>query len=312
MDDRLRELLGEVRAQLNRVVRGKRDVIELTLVGILGAGHVLIEDVPGTGKTTLAKALAAVFDVAFSRVQFTPDLLPADIIGTEVLNPTDGSFSFHHGPVFTSVLLADEINRASPRTQSALLEAMNEGQVTVEGTSHPLPSPFFVVATQNPIDFQGTYPLPEAQLDRFLLRVSMGYPAEDEELGVLLDRKLIDPLTAVRAVASGDDIRELQREAREIDVAEPVARYILRIAAATREHRDLELGVSTRGALAIFRAAQAHALLEDRTFVTPDDIQRMAVPALAHRVLLTQRSRYGGVGTDTIILGILENVPVPT
>jgi MoxR-like ATPase len=245
-------------------------------------------------------------------VQFTPDLLPADILGTEVLNPTDGSFSFHQGPVFTSVLLADEINRASPRTQSALLEAMNEHQVSVEGKTHPLPKPFFVVATQNPVDFQGTYPLPEAQLDRFLLRIAMGYPDEDEELGVLQDRKLTDPLDAVEAVANADAIQALQEAVRHVEVTDQVARYVLRIAAASRNHRDLELGASTRGALAMYRAAQARALLAGRDYVTPDDIQTLAVPALAHRVLLTQRSRYGGVGTDTIISNIVEEVPVPT
>lgn len=308
----LRNVVAEIRTQLNQVVRGKSEVVELLLVGVIGAGHVLIEDVPGVGKTTLAKALAAAFDVKFARVQFTPDLLPADIVGTEVLNPSEGTFSFHQGPVFTSVLLADEINRASPRTQSALLEAMNEQQVTVEGTTHALPSPFFVVATQNPIDFQGTYPLPEAQLDRFLLCIGMGYPSENEELAVLMDRKLTDPLLDVRVVANAGHIRELQEAARHIEVAESVARYVLRIAAASRDHRELELGVSTRGALAMFRAAQARALLADRDYVTPDDVQVLAVPALAHRVLLTQKARYGGVGAGTIISNILEDVPVPT
>lgn len=312
MNDELRKVLSDIRTTLNRVVRGKPEVVELLLVGVIGNGHVLIEDVPGVGKTTLAKALAAAFEVQFARVQFTPDLLPADILGTEVLNPQDGSFSFHRGPVFTSVLLADEINRASPRTQSALLEAMNEGQVTVEGTTHELPSPFFVVATQNPVDFQGTYPLPEAQLDRFLLRITMGYPVEDEELAVLVDRKLVDPLDDVSSVATGVNIRELQEASRHIEVAEGVARYMLRIAHASREHKELELGVSTRGVLALFRATQARALLQDRAYVSPDDVQSLAVATLAHRVMLTQRSRYGGVGTDTIISNILEDVPVPT
>ncbi len=308
----IRDVLSDIRAQLNGVVRGKPEAVELLLTGVIGGGHVLIEDVPGVGKTTLAKALAAAFDMPFARVQFTPDLLPADILGTQVLNPTEGTFSFHRGPVFTSVLLADEINRASPRTQSALLEAMNEQQVTVEGTTHALPTPFFVVATQNPVDFQGTYPLPEAQLDRFQLCIAIGYPAEEDELTVLLDRKLSDPLDDVSVVASAEQIRELQDAARRLEVSEPVARYLLRITAASREHRDLELGVSTRGALAMYRAAQARALLADRDYVTPDDIQALAVPTMAHRVLLTQQSRYGGVGKDTIISNILANVPVPT
>jgi len=312
MDASLRELLNRIRSTLAEVVRGKEDVIDLLLVGVLGGGHVLIEDVPGVGKTTLAKALARVFDVDFARVQFTPDLLPADIVGTEVLNPADGSFSFHNGPVFTHVLLADEINRASPRTQSALLEAMSEHQVTVEGKTHILPDPFFVIATQNPVDFQGTYPLPEAQLDRFLLKLTMGYPPIEDELRILSERKLSDPLDSLKAVASGEDIRRMQLAVRKIEVKESVARYILAIATATREHRDLELGVSPRGALALYRAAQANALLAARDFVTPADIQTLAIPTLCHRVLPTQQARYGGQDITAIIRDTLDHLPVPS
>jgi MoxR-like ATPase len=308
----LRQPLVEIRRRLGEVVRGKADVIDLLLTGVLAGGHVLIEDVPGVGKTTLAKALSKVFDMRFSRVQFTPDLLPADVLGTEVLNPKLGTFTFHEGPVFTNVLLADEINRASPRTQSALLEAMNEQQVTIEGKSHPLPQPFFVVATQNPIDFQGTYPLPEAQLDRFLLRLTMGYPSQDEELRVLLDRKLDDPLDGLEPVATGEQVSALQEAVRNVEVSESVARYILAIATATRQHRDLELGVSTRGALAMYRAAQAHALLGDRSYVSPDDVQTLAVATLAHRVLVTQQARYGGTSTEHIVSSIISDIPVPT
>jgi MoxR-like ATPase len=311
VDASLRAVLDDIRRQLNSVVRGMEGAIELLLTGVLAGGHILIEDVPGVGKTTLAKALARVFDVQFARVQFTPDLLPADILGTEILNPADGSFSFHGGPVFTNVLLADEINRASPRTQSALLEAMNEGQVTVEGTSHKLPPPFFVVATQNPVDFQGTYPLPEAQLDRFLLRIHMGYPDEDAELQILGDRKLSDPLLDIVPSATANDILALQEAVRRIEVAEPVARYVLRLAAATRAHKDLELGISTRGALSMYRAMQARALLADRRYVLPDDAQALAVAALSHRVLLAQRARYGGQSADATIEDILGEVPVP-
>jgi MoxR-like ATPase len=311
VDAPLRAVLDDIRRQLNSVVRGKESVIELVLCGVLAAGHLLIEDVPGVGKTTLAKALARVFDVEFARVQFTPDLLPADILGTEILNPSDGTFSFHGGPVFTNVLLADEINRASPRTQSALLEAMNEQQVTVEGTSHKLPLPFFVVATQNPVDFQGTYPLPEAQLDRFLLRINVGYPDEEAELLILGDRKLDDPMHTIVPAAKAKDILALQEAVRRIEVAEPVARYVLKLCAATREHKDLELGVSTRGALSMYRAMQARALLADRRYVLPDDVQALAVPALSHRVLLSQRSRYGGQSADSIIEDILGEVSVP-
>ncbi len=312
MDDRLRSRLEAIRTALGAVVRGKREVIELLLMGVLGGGHVLIEDVPGVGKTTLAKALARVFAIDFTRVQFTPDLLPADILGTQVLNPKEGSFSFHSGPIFTNVLLADEINRASPRTQSALLEAMNEGQVTIEGATHRLPAPFFVVATQNPIEFQGTYPLPEAQLDRFLLRIQMGYPALDDELAILDDRKVGDPLDALEPAASGDDVRGLQAAVRAVEVKKPVARYLLEIAHATRRHRDLSLGISTRGALALYRAAQARALLADRDYVTPDDVQELAPPALAHRVTPTQEARYGGRSNAAIVADAVAKVDVPT
>lgn len=312
MDASLRELLNRIRSTLAQVIRGKEDVIDLLLVGVLSGGHVLIEDVPGVGKTTLAKALARVVDVDFARVQFTPDLLPADILGTEVLNPADGSFSFHRGPVFTHVLLADEINRASPRTQSALLEAMSEHQVTVEGKTRPLPDPFFVVATQNPVDFQGTYPLPEAQLDRFLLKLTMGYPPVEDELRILSERQLTDPLDSLEPVANGDDIRRMQLAVRQIEIKESVARYMLAIATATREHRDLELGVSPRGALALYRASQANALIAGRDFVTPADIQTLATPTLCHRILPTQQARYGGQDIATIIHDTLNRLPVPS
>jgi MoxR-like ATPase len=310
--DEANATLGRICDALASVIRGKSDSIELLLVGVLAAGHVLIEDVPGVGKTTLAKALARVFDVQFARVQFTPDLLPADILGTDVLNPSDGSFSFHPGPIFTSVLLADEINRASPRTQSALLEAMNEQQVTVEGTSHPLPAPFFVLATQNPVDYQGTYPLPEAQLDRFLLRLTLGYPDEDAELRMLLDRKTGDPLEALEALTDSEQIRGLQGQVREVQVKEAVARYVLHLVKATREHRELELGISPRGALSLYRAAQALAFVRGRSYVSPDDVQHLAVPVLAHRVMPSHRTRHGGDGASAIIAQIVEDVRVPT
>jgi MoxR-like ATPase len=306
-----RGLLRDIRAALERVIRGKPEVIELLLVGLLGAGHVLVEDVPGVGKTTLAKALARVLRVEFARVQFTPDLLPADILGSVVLHPSDGSFSFQRGPIFTNVLLADEINRASPRTQSALLEAMNEGQVTVEGTTHPLGQPFFVVATQNPVEFQGTYPLPEAQLDRFLLRLTVGYPPADDELGMLRDRRLADPLDALEPIATAAQIAELQRFVRRVEVRPSVDRYLLALVHATRAHPDLQLGISPRGALALYRAAQARALLDARGYVSPDDIQALAVATLAHRVLPTQRARYGGAATSAIIEEIVRSVRVP-
>ena len=305
-------LLDRIRRELGQVIHGKADVIDLLLVGVLGGGHVLVEDVPGVGKTTLAKALARTFRITFTRVQFTPDLLPADILGSQVLNPREGTFSFHKGPVFTNVLLADEINRASPRTQSALLEAMNEAQATVDGVTHPLPDPFFVLATQNPVDYQGTYPLPEAQLDRFLLRIGVGYPPPDGELHMLFARQRKDPLEAVEAVADVEQLRAMQAKVRDVEVKESVARYLLKVVSATRDHRDLELGVSPRGALAFFRAAQARALLSKRTYVTPDDVQALAAPVLAHRVLLTTQARYGGTTADSILASIVKQLDVPT
>ena len=294
------------------MVQGKDDVIDLLLVGLLGAGHVLVEDVPGVGKTTLAKALARALDVTFTRVQFTPDLLPTDILGAQVLDPREGSFAFHKGPVFTNVLLADEINRASPRTQSALLEAMNEAQATVDGTTHLLPAPFFVIATQNPSDYQGTYPLPEAQLDRFLLRIGVGYPSPDAELKMLFARQSSDPLAKVNAVCNRDTVLRIQQEVRDVEVKDSVAQYLLAIVQKTRRAVPLELGISPRGALAFFRAAQARALLSGRTYVSPDDIHALAGPVLAHRVQLTSTARYGGITAEAALADVVKDVPVPT
>jgi MoxR-like ATPase len=317
MADRLSSLalkttLDSIRAALGSVIHGKSEVIELLLVAVLGGGHVLVEDVPGVGKTTLAKALARVFHATFTRVQFTPDLLPSDILGSQVLDPKEGRFSFHRGPVFTHVLLADEINRASPRTQSALLEAMSEAQATVDGTTHPLPSPFFVIATQNPVDYQGTYPLPEAQLDRFLLRIGVGYPQPADELRMLFSRQRENPLDHVEAVAGVEELLAIQAAVRDVEVKESVAKYLLAIVAATRDHREIELGASPRGALALFRASQARALLDGRAFVSPDDVQSLAAPVLAHRLMLTTQARYGGTTGASVVRGIVAAVRVPT
>jgi MoxR-like ATPase len=308
-DDRAR--LAAIRASLGAVIQGKGEAIELLLVGVLAGGHVLVEDVPGVGKTTLAKALARVFAMTYARVQFTPDLLPADILGSQVLDPRAGSFSFHAGPVFTHVLLADEINRASPRTQSALLEAMSEAQVTIDGVTHELPRPFFVLATQNPNEYSGTYPLPEAQLDRFLVRMGIGYPSAEAELSMLYARQREDPLDAVRAVASAEDLARMQAAVREVEVKPPVARYLLSIVAATRQHKDLELGVSPRGALALFRAAQARAYVAGRAWASPDDVQVLAGPVLGHRVALTPEARYAGRAAELILGDVVSGVRVP-
>ena len=305
-------VLDALRANLGAVIRGRPEALELLLVGLLSGGHVLVEDVPGVGKTTLAKALARSLDLAFTRVQFTPDLLPADIVGSNVLDVQNGAITFHEGPVFTQVLLADEINRASPRTQSALLEAMNERQVTVDGVSRPLPSPFFVVATQNPVDFQGTYPLPEAQLDRFMLVMSIGYPQAEDELEVIFSRQLADPLESIDSIADVDALIALLDRVHHVTVDADVARYLLRIVRTTRQHVDLALGVSPRGSLALFRATQARALLSGRDFATPADVQAIAVPVLAHRVMLTPKARYGGRTDSQIVEEILGSVEVPT
>ncbi len=305
------ETVESLRDELGQVIRGRQEAVELLLTGILAGSHVLLEDVPGVGKTTLAKALAKILSVDFTRVQFTPDLLPADILGSQVLNPRDGSLSFRRGPIFTNVLLADEINRASPRTQSALLEAMNEGQVSIEGTTHRLPSPFFVLATQNPVDFQGTYPLPEAQLDRFLLRFGVGYPEAEDELEILFAHQVAAPLDSVEPVAGIEDLLGMMEAVRRVVVKREVAAYLLKLVEASRNHPRLSLGVSTRGALAYFRAAQARSFLCGRSYMSPDDLQQLAVPVLAHRVQLNSEARYGGQTASSILAEIVAEVPVP-
>ncbi|MDP9035558.1 MAG: MoxR family ATPase [Myxococcota bacterium] len=304
--------LARVRSALRTVLEGKDEVIDRVLVGVLAGGHVLLEDVPGVGKTTLAKGIARVFDVEFVRVQFTPDLLPGDILGTQILNPREGTFSFHKGPIFTNVLLADEINRASPRTQSALLEAMNESQATIDGVTHRLPQPFFVIATQNPADFSGTYPLPEAQLDRFFLRVTIGYPGHDAEVRMLFGHQRSLPVDAVPRGASKDELLGLQSSVRDVLVKDDVARYIVRIVARTREAPELELGVSPRGALSLFRAAQARAVLQGRDYATPDDVQALAASVLAHRVRLSAQARHAGKTEATFVEGLVRSLEVPT
>jgi MoxR-like ATPase len=304
-------IVSRLRSGLGQVLRGKGAVIDLALIGIFAGGHVLLEDVPGVGKTTLAKALARVFGVRFRRVQFTPDLLPGDITGSLVLHPQSGTFSFQRGPIFTNILLADEINRASPRTQAALLEAMNEGQVTVEGETHALEAPFFVVATQNPADYQGTYPLPEAQLDRFLVRISIGYPGREEELEMLFARQTKDPLDDLAPVCTQPDLVAIQEAVRAVEVKPLVARYLLDVVEATRRDPDLSLGVSPRGSLSLFRAAQAHAFLCERDYVSPEDVKAIAVATLSHRVGLRDEVRYGGGDGAAAVTRIVSTVRVP-
>jgi MoxR-like ATPase len=278
---------------------------------LFSGGSVLMEDVPGVGKTTLAKTLAKSIDAAFNRVQFTPDLLPSDIVGASIYNPQTGAFLFREGPVFCNVLLADEINRASPRTQSALLEAMGEGQATIEGRYYALPSPFLVLATQNPIDFHGTYPLPEAQLDRFLLLLNLGYPEADKELDILFSLAEKHPVDAVSPVMTREDVLGIQQAIRRVHVEKNIARYMVTLVRETRADNRLKLGVSPRGSLMLFRAAQSTAYLSGRSFVLPDDVQRIAPEVLSHRLLLTSKSKYGGANKREIVVEILGRLKAP-
>jgi MoxR-like ATPase len=303
--------LAALQSQLGRVILGKPEAIDHVLVALLAGQHLLLEDVPGVGKTTLAKALARAFSGEFRRVQFTPDLLPADILGSSVFSPRDASFTFKEGPVFAHVLLADEINRASPRTQSALLEAMSEGQVSSEGVTRPLPAPFLVLATQNPVEFHGTYPLPEAQLDRFGLRVGLGYPAAEHELEVLFSQADRHPLESVEPVLSAADVVALQATTRHVRVERSIGRYVVALAEATRRHPQVQLGCSPRGSLMLFRSAQARALLAGRDFVQPEDVKAAAVPVLAHRLGLETKARYTGVSKEDLVREVLDAVRVP-
>lgn len=297
---------------IGRAILGKPQVIRLAIVALLGEGHLLIEDAPGVGKTSLAKAIAQSLNCVFTRLQCTPDMLPSDIIGSSVFLPNKGEFEFRKGPLFTNVLLADEINRTTPRTQSALLEAMNEHQVSIDGQTYPLEQPFFVLATQNPFEFEGTYPLPENQLDRFMLRIDVGYPSREVEGEVLKQHRSGEPADTLKAVLTSEQLQSLQRATREVRVDDSLNDYLLDIVHATRAHDELVLGVSTRGALTFYRAAQSLASVEGRDYVIPDDIKTLAIPVLAHRVVCrgmireNQRTRATG-----IIQQILDDTPVP-
>jgi MoxR-like ATPase len=306
-----RALVVRIVDNLEQVIRGKRDALQLLACCMASGGHALLEDIPGTGKTTLAKTLALSVGCSFKRIQFTPDLLPTDIVGASIYNPQEGTFRFKPGPVFANVVIADEINRASPRTQSALLEAMSEQQVTVDGETHPLEPPFLCLATQNPVEFHGTYPLPEAQLDRFTLHLTLGYPPEQEERRILADQRGRHPVLDVKPVCGAADVVALQRAVEEVALEDSVADYLLRVVHGTRTHPSVRLGVSMRGALLFARMARARALVEGRDFVLPEDVKGLAVYVLAHRLVLDTRAKYAGADKRGVVEEIVKSVPVP-
>lgn len=308
------ERLSRVRASIQSVIRGKNDVVQLALVALFARGHLLIEDAPGVGKTTLAHSLARSFDCSFQRIQFTSDMLPSDVLGISIYNQQTETFEFRPGPVFANIVLADEINRTTPKTQSALLEAMNEFQVTVDNHTYPLPQPFMVVATQNPVEHHGTYPLPESQLDRFLMRLRIGYPPAESEMEILKNFALSDPLREIQPGMTAGEVVEVQQAVRQVRVEDTLIHYLLAIVEKTRRHPDLTLGVSPRGSMMLYRAAQAMALVEGRNYCIPDDFKRLVLPVFAHRSVVSSaytstlnRSNHA----ETIIREIVESVPVP-
>jgi MoxR-like ATPase len=305
------EVFAALAANVGLALRGKPEVVELALMCLMAEGHLLIEDVPGVGKTSLVKAMARSIDCDFGRIQFTPDLLPTDVVGVSVWNRKDHTFEFRPGPVFASVVLADEINRASPKTQSALLEAMAESQVTVDGTTYRLPNPFMVVATQNPVEHEGTYPLPESQMDRFLIRTAVGYPSPAAEMDILDGHTGSDPVALLDPVVSAAEVRVMVAETRSVHAAPALRSYLTALATATRQHPQLTLGMSPRATLALLQASRAKALVAGRNFVTPDDVHAMAAPVLDHRLICTPAAQMSGVTGSDIVTDVLSSVPVP-
>jgi MoxR-like ATPase len=312
MATQLQDLVAELESNVGQVVLGKPDVVRLCIVALLAGDHVLLEDVPGVGKTLIGKALAKSISAAFCRIQFTADLLPSDITGGNVFNPQSGQFVHTRGPIFGNIILADEINRTPPRTQSALLEAMSDSQVSVDGQSYPLPQPFMVIATQNPFEFEGTYPLPESQLDRFLLRIAVGYPEREDELQVLNSHRVGAPIDQLQPVLDGSQIVALQHAVRQVAMDDSINTYLLDIVDATRHCEELRVGVSTRGALCLYRASQALAMIENRDFVIPDDVKRLAVPVLSHRVIAKGYLQGSHRETlEALVTRLVEGVRVP-
>ena len=310
--EQVRSLVYALQQNIRRVIVGKDEAIELALIALLCKGHVLIEDVPGVGKTTLVAALAKSLSCSFKRIQFTPDVMPSDITGFTMPSMQTGQMEFKPGAVMSQIVLADEINRTSPRTQSSLLEVMEEGQVTVDGVTHALPKPFMVLATQNPVDFVGTYPLPEAQMDRFFLRITIGYPSVEEEMAVLERYSgQVSPLSTLQSVCGAADVLAMQEQVGTVYCSREVLSYVAQICAVTRNHPQLALGVSPRGGIALTRAAQACAVLSGRDYVLPDDIKHMALPVLSHRLILTPEARMKGQNAEQLLLALLSGVPVP-
>lgn len=305
------KLIQNIQENIKKVIVGKREAIQLILIALLGNGHVLIEDVPGVGKTTLVSCLAKSLDLSFKRIQFTPDILPSDITGFSMYNFKSGEMEFHPGMVMSQVILADEINRTSPKTQSSLLEVMEERQVTVDGKTYPIPQPFIVLATQNPVEYIGTFPLPEAQLDRFFIKISMGYPTKREEVHILSRFQNQNPIKELQPVAKSEQILKLQAQVQHIIVADAIKGYIAEIVAHTREHNDLNLGASPRGALFLMRASQAYALLQGRNYVIPDDVQKMVIPVLSHRLILKPEARLKDMTPQRVLKSILNITYVP-
>ena len=296
---------------VEKVIIGKRRELRLSVTALMCGGHMLIEDVPGVGKTMLARAIATSTGVVFKRIQFTPDLLPSDVTGVSIFNQKTGDFEFREGPIIAQVVLADEVNRATPKTQSALLEAMEEHQVTVDGITHKLPAPFMVMATQNPIEYEGTFPLPEAQLDRFLIRIHLGYPSPTDEVLVLDQQQISHPVDSISQVTDANEILQLQRAVKEIHVDPLIKQYIVALAIATREHESVYLGASPRGSLALFRTSQARALLDGRDFVIPDDVKELALVTLGHRVILSPGAKVKGTTVADVVSACMSRVPVP-
>jgi MoxR-like ATPase len=309
--DHPRDVLVDVVNHVERVIVGKSKAVQLCLVALLCGGHVLLEDVPGVGKTMLVRALAKTLGCSFKRIQFTPDLLPSDVTGVSIYNQKTTEFEFRPGPIMANVVLADEINRTSPKTQSALLEAMEESNVTVDGVTYPLPSPFLVMATQNPIEYEGTFPLPEAQLDRFLLKLNLGYPAQQDEIDMLGRQQIVHPIENIEQVTDLEILQNMQKQVREVFVDQAIREYIVKITTETRNHQAVYLGASPRGSLALFKAAQALAFILGRDYVIPDDIKELVPVTLAHRIILKSEARLSGATVEGILNDILRAVPVP-